>query len=110
MAMVISRLKVGTAPSEEAMENVKKAALYPVTFDDDCPELTDKELAEFRPVNPELQANPKIFKPKKKQITLKIDADVLEAYRETGKGYQTRINEALRRSAVASGILKSATV
>jgi uncharacterized protein (DUF4415 family) len=29
--------------------------------------------------------------------TLRINADVLEAYRHEGKGWQTRINEVLRR-------------
>jgi uncharacterized protein (DUF4415 family) len=33
----------------------------------------------------------------KQQITLRIDADVLEWFKDTGKGYQTRINDALRR-------------
>ena len=34
--------------------------------------------------------------PKKSQITLRIDADVLEWFKGTGKGYQTRINTLLR--------------
>ena len=108
MAMVTSRLKVGNAPTEEVLARVKEAAKHPVTFDEDCPELTNQELREFRHVNPALHANPEYFKPKKKQITLKIDADVLEAYRETGKGYQTRMNEALRNSAIAAGLLQGA--
>jgi len=33
----------------------------------------------------------------KQQITLRIDADVLDWFRATGKGYQTRINSALRQ-------------
>ncbi|WP_072004165.1 BrnA antitoxin family protein [Selenomonas sp. AB3002] len=105
MAIVTSRLKAGSIPSEEVMARIKEAVCYPVTFDEDCPELTDEQLREFKPVNPELHANPKYFKPKKRQITLKIDADVLEAYRGTGKGYQTRINEALRHAAVNAGLL-----
>ena len=32
----------------------------------------------------------------KQQITLRIDADVLDFFRETGKRYQTRINAVLR--------------
>jgi uncharacterized protein (DUF4415 family) len=34
--------------------------------------------------------------PKKAQITLRIDSDVLEWFKGTGKGYQTRINTLLR--------------
>lgn len=34
--------------------------------------------------------------PRKEPIKLRIDADVLEWFRATGKGYQTRMNNALR--------------
>lgn len=34
--------------------------------------------------------------PKKKQVTLRIDEDVLEWFKAGGSGYQTRINELLR--------------
>jgi BrnA antitoxin of type II toxin-antitoxin system len=34
----------------------------------------------------------------KTAITLRLDEDVVEAYRETGEGWQTRINADLRRA------------
>lgn len=34
--------------------------------------------------------------PRKKQITLRIDSDVVDWYRKQGPGYQTRINSLLR--------------
>jgi len=34
--------------------------------------------------------------PTKKQITLRIDADVVDFFQQTGKRYQTRINAVLR--------------
>jgi uncharacterized protein (DUF4415 family) len=34
---------------------------------------------------------------RKRQITLRIDEDVLDWFRATGKGYQTRMNAVLRR-------------
>jgi len=33
----------------------------------------------------------------KKQITLRLDPDVLEFFRKQGKGYQTNINKVLRK-------------
>jgi len=33
---------------------------------------------------------------RKRQVTLRIDADVLEWFKAQGPGYQTRINELLR--------------
>lgn len=105
MAIVTSRLKDGSVPSEETLARIKDAAKYEVTFDEDYPELTDQELSEFKPVNPELRANHIGSKPKKSRITITIDADVLQAYRESGKGYQARMNDALRNSAIAEGWL-----
>ena len=34
--------------------------------------------------------------PRKKQLTLRIDSDVVDWYRNQGRGYQTRINSLLR--------------
>jgi uncharacterized protein (DUF4415 family) len=34
----------------------------------------------------------------KQQVTLRLDADVVEKFRATGTGWQTRINETLKRS------------
>jgi len=34
--------------------------------------------------------------PSKKQITLRVDADVLDFFKRTGKRYQTRMNAVLR--------------
>jgi uncharacterized protein (DUF4415 family) len=39
----------------------------------------------------------KFYKPKKASMTIRVDADVLEWLKASGKGYQTRINEYLRR-------------
>lgn len=34
----------------------------------------------------------------KKQITLRLDVDVIEKFRATGDGWQARMNEALRKA------------
>ncbi len=38
------------------------------------------------------------YKPMKQQLTLRIDADVVAWFKSQGRGYQTRINELLRRA------------
>jgi uncharacterized protein (DUF4415 family) len=40
----------------------------------------------------------RFYKPIKQQLTLRIDADVVAWFKAQGKGYQTRINELLRRA------------
>lgn len=41
-------------------------------------------------------ANPEFYRPLKKPITLRLDADVLAWFKKDGRRYQTRINQALR--------------
>jgi uncharacterized protein (DUF4415 family) len=61
----------------------------------------DIDLSDVPEVPPEMFAKAIVRKglkhaPKKSQVTLRIDADVLQWFKETGKGYQTRINSLLR--------------
>lgn len=74
------------------------------------PEWTDADFARARPASevlPELfgtQIARTMLKPRgrprsevvKERITIRLDADVLEAFRSTGKGWQTRMNDAMR--------------
>jgi len=53
----------------------------------DIPEITDWSNAEMG----------KFYRPKKKQITLRLDADMLEWFRHSGGKYQTKINQVLRQ-------------
>jgi uncharacterized protein (DUF4415 family) len=43
-------------------------------------------------------ARPSFGKPKK-HVTLRLDTDVVEHYRASGPGWQTRINDVLRKAA-----------
>jgi uncharacterized protein (DUF4415 family) len=52
----------------------------------------DKKRASYLP--PELAA---LYKPLKMPVTLRLDADILEWFKKQGRGYQTRINQALRK-------------
>lgn len=86
----------------------KQSATRP---DDDNPEWTAEDIAKARPaaeVLPELigesaaqdllrrgRGRPKKENRKINQ-TLRIDPDVLEAYRRLGRGWQARINQVLR--------------
>jgi uncharacterized protein (DUF4415 family) len=38
-----------------------------------------------------------LYRPIKKPVTLRLDADVLAWFKKQGRGYQTRINRALRK-------------
>ena len=99
MATVTMTLNPGDRPTKEQIAEIKAASEKPVKFTDDAPELTDLELSEFKP------ANPKYYRPIKKLISLRLDTVLIEAFKSTGKGYQTKINEALWRGAQEMGIV-----
>jgi uncharacterized protein (DUF4415 family) len=42
----------------------------------------------------------KFYRPIKQQLTVRIDADVLEWLKSQGKGYQSRLNDILRAAMV----------
>jgi uncharacterized protein (DUF4415 family) len=65
--------------------------------EDDAPDLSTPEYrAKFAAVAVR-RGRPKSAKPKI-STTLRLDADVLEGFRATGAGWQSRINETLRRA------------
>jgi uncharacterized protein (DUF4415 family) len=77
---------------------------------DDAPELTDEMLdrAEIVIGGRIVQAGrPPLGLQAKSSVTLRLDADVLSSYRETGAGWQTRLNADLRK-ARKLGALKTA--
>jgi len=60
----------------------------------DAPELTDDQLARIR--------RGSFYRPVKKQITARVDADVLAWLKSQGKGYQSRMNAILRAAMLNS--------
>lgn len=72
--------------------------------DDDIPEMTETHFAaakRMRDVMPEVveafkrgRGRPKVEQPKAR-VSLRLDPDVVAAYRATGKGWQKRINDTL---------------
>jgi uncharacterized protein (DUF4415 family) len=83
----------------------------PELIDEDAPEATDEWFDEARaakdvlPVLVGIDAAQELLKPSrgrprsanpKEHVNTRLDADVLRAFKSTGKGWQTRVNNALR--------------
>jgi len=65
---------------------------------EEAPELTDEQLAKaILSVGGKRRGRPLSERPKR-AVKLRLDADVINAYRATGQGWQTRINADLRRA------------
>ena len=58
------------------------------------PEMTDEQWQHARRGH--------FYRPRKRQITARVDADVLDWLKAQGKGYQSRINAILRREMLTS--------
>ena len=43
---------IGQKPTPEQIEEIQALKNRPIVFDDDCPELTDEQLKQFKRVNP----------------------------------------------------------
>lgn len=57
----------------------------------------DIDFSDIPPLDPRFFRNAKLRLPKSKlTVTMRLDPDILEWFRERGKGYQTRINAVLR--------------
>ncbi len=78
---------------EQKRDIVAIAAMKEEDIDfSDMPEVVDWSRAEIG----------KFYRPPKKAITMRLDADVLEWLKGYGKGYQTRANLLLRHAMVNS--------
>ncbi len=78
-----------TLPTPE--EEVRIAA--GIAADPDTMELTSEQIAKRKRGRPVGNVAESI----KKTVSLRLDPDLLEAMRASGKGWQTRANETLRR-------------
>ena len=79
-------------------ERIKSIAKKPIIYDEDSPKLTAEQIARMKPANSEYWR----IEPVKVSFSMKIDADVLAWFKSKGKGYQTRINKALRNAMMQS--------
>jgi len=79
-----------------------------IAADPDAPEATDAELAQARPFAEafpqfaesirRVRGRPQVDHPKQ-QVSLRLDPDVIAVYKKSGKGWQGRVNEILRKAA-----------
>jgi uncharacterized protein (DUF4415 family) len=88
------RLKPGTViPSTLEDEAIIEAAL-------DDPDALPTTEAEWEAARPVMRigrtGRPAYTAPKKAPVTLRLDVDVLAALKATGRGWQTRVNDAMR--------------
>ena len=114
----MSKRKIPHPVTEAEDAAIRRAA----ASDPDAPELTDAELAEFRPASEVLpgvlgkekaaalmkrRGRPALPENARKvSMTMRFDRDLIDAFRSTGEGWQSRMNEALRDYAQSHHLLQ----
>ena len=89
------------------MESNRKRPPPPADYDP-MPELTDEQIKQLRPARewfeeqgipmPAPRGRPKAERVKT-SVTIRLDAEIVEAYKAGGPGWQTRMNEDLHEGA-----------
>jgi len=88
-------------------------ARKPILTDDDAPALTDAELAEMRPAREVLTAEEfaavtsvrkaargrPVAEAPKVPVTIRLDQEIVAAFKATGPGWQSRMNAILLKAA-----------
>jgi uncharacterized protein (DUF4415 family) len=74
-------------PSDEEDAQIRAG----IALDPDNPEWTNEELSRLRPVGRPLGSGVKTL------VHIRLDTDMLDQYKATGAGWQTRMNQVLRQ-------------
>ncbi len=100
------RLKPGhISPTDQEEAEIQRH----IAEDPDAPEMTDEDWARARPaieVDPELvewsrRRRGKQKAPTKRLVSIRLDEDIVNHFRSGGPGWQTRLNDRLRRDVLA---------
>jgi uncharacterized protein (DUF4415 family) len=106
--MNVNRKNIGMLPSDRP----------PLTdADGEVRELTDEDFKHFRPSTEVIPDIIKAFErmrgergpqkaPVKERVGLRLDAEIVEHFRATGSGWQSRINDILKTHIAAQGKTK----
>ncbi|MCC8046270.1 MAG: BrnA antitoxin family protein [Clostridiales bacterium] len=88
--MVYYELKPETKLTEEQEKMLTDAAKLPVVFDEDSPELTDEELAQFYRVSERRREERR-----KQTVTIRLSPQALDIAKSLGKGYTSVLSRIL---------------
>ena len=92
MPIVVKTLEDLPPLDDERIAKLKKMSDNEIDVSE-MPALTQEQLARFLPAK---LLNRSLYRPVKVPVKINYDADILEWFRSFGKGYQTKMNAALR--------------
>ena len=84
------KIDVTKKPTEEQLKMLREAETSPIEFDEDCPELTEEELSQFRHIS-DLRNNDR----RKQTISLRLSPQAVKKAKSLGKGYTSVLSRML---------------
>lgn len=87
-----------TAEEKEMLEALKDR---PIEFDEDCPELTDEQLRQFRRISEKRQEERR-----KQSVTLRLSPQAVRTAKSLGKGYTSVLSRILESALADSETIK----
>lgn len=101
MAIKTYTLKETDKLTNEQINEIKEAAKKPIVFDEDCPELTDKELSKFRKIS-DIRKEER----RKQTVTLRLSSKSLRKAKSLGKGYTAVLSRILENALNDDDLIK----
>lgn len=92
--MIVKKsIDVSQPLTEEQKKMLEALKERPVEFDNDCPELTEEELAQFQSIS-EMRR----VERRKKTVTLRLSPQALQKAQSLGKGYTSILSRILENA------------
>ena len=88
--IVTKNIDLATPLTDAQYTMLEESAKKPIVFDEDCPELTDDELSEFKRIS-EMKRNER----RKTTVTIRLSPQALNKAKSLGKGYTSVLSRIL---------------
>lgn len=88
--LVRKEIDITQTPTKKQIEMLQNAASIPIKYDEDCPELSDEELQDFKRISKEKQ-----LERRKQTVTLRLSPQALNKAKSLGKGYTSVLSRIL---------------
>lgn len=99
--IVRKNIDVSEPLTNEQLKTFEALKDRPIEFDEDCPELTEEELAQFKRISEERQAERR-----KQTVTLRLSPQSLKKAQSLGKGYTSVLSRILENALNDNELIK----
>ncbi len=99
--MIRTSIDVTKKPNADQIKMIEEASKKPIEFDEDCPELTEQELRQFKKISRERNADRR-----KQTVTIRLSPQTLAKAKSLGKGYTSVLSRILENALNDNDIIK----